>query len=43
MEEDLCETLEELWYTKQGTQVRYNTLKIDTEEELDTPVWTYKR
>ena len=23
-----------------GTQMRYNMLKIDTEEELDTPVWT---
>ena len=41
--EDLCETLKEWWDTEEGTQMRYNTLKIDTEEELDTPVWTHKR
>ena len=36
VEEDLCETLEELWDTKEGTQNRYQILKRDIEEVLDT-------
>ena len=36
VEEDLCETLEELWDTKEGTQNRYQMLKRDIEEVLDT-------